>query len=120
MCIFCASTAGANSSLASAASLGRARRHVNEAVAKKRKVPIRRAQRRRRAGDTSILGRSRPILIEPSWVLLCNENDEFTLVKDHTVVVENDVITDVLPKRRSGRDRRVRAPNRCAAAARPK
>ena len=110
MCIFCASTAGANSSLASAASLGRARRHVNEAVAKKRKVPIRRAQRRRRAGDTSILGRSRPILIEPSWVLLCNENDEFTLVKDHTVVVENDVITEVVPKRRSGRDRRVRAP----------
>ncbi len=105
MCILCASTTGTNIGLASAAPLERARRQVSEVVARGR-----REQRRRLAGNTSMAGRSGPILIKPNWVLLCDENDELTLVQDHSVVVENDVITAVVPRRRAGRDRRVRAP----------
>ena len=52
---------------------------------------------------------SQPIVIEPSWVLAC-ENDELRLLPDHSVVVDGDRIAEIRPGRRRGRERRVAAP----------
>ena len=62
---------------------------------------------RRMIHNAPALGRSGPILIEPGWVLTCDEDDRLELVRDHTVVVVDDVIADVVPRRKAGRDRHV-------------
>ena len=54
----------------------------------------------------------RPIVFEPSWVLVCDENDRLQLLRDHSVVVEDDTIVAITPGHKSGRERRVRATGR--------
>jgi len=100
MCILCVAAAGSDKSATSPTPIDNVRQYVRDAATKRRRL-VEQASARTRSG---------PILIEPSWVLLCDENDELSLVQDHTVVVEGDVIAAVVPRRPSGRNRRVRAP----------
>lgn len=48
-------------------------------------------------------------MIEPSWVLACDDEDRLHLRRDHCVVVEGDQIVEISPRRRRGRERRIRA-----------
>ncbi len=59
-------------------------------------------------GPTSVA--RRPTAIEPSWVLACDENDQFHLLRDHSVVVADDRIEAIVPGRVRGRYRRITAP----------
>jgi len=56
-----------------------------------------------------VAGGRGPIVIEPSWVLVCDDKDRLHLRRDHSVVVDGDRIAEIAPRRRRGRDRRVRA-----------
>ena len=98
MCIMCAADGGRNNQRSVVDAWPRALSAANQTLAKGRRWAHERAQT------------TGPVLLEPSWALVCADNDELRLVQDHTVVVENGVITDVLAGRRPGRDRRVRAP----------
>jgi cytosine/adenosine deaminase-related metal-dependent hydrolase len=53
---------------------------------------------------------TKPIVIEPSWVLACNENDRLRLLRDHSVVVDDGRIAQIVRGRRRGRERRLPAP----------
>lgn len=51
----------------------------------------------------------KPLVIEPSWVLAWDKND-FRLLRDHSVVVEEGHIAEIRPGHRVGRDQRLRCP----------
>lgn len=76
-----------------------------------RRLLDRSVHRARRATATGGLpaGRRGPIVIEPSWVLVCDDEDRLHLRRDHSVVVDGDRIAEVSPRRRRGRERRIRA-----------
>jgi 5-methylthioadenosine/S-adenosylhomocysteine deaminase len=48
-------------------------------------------------------------VIEPSWVLACDEHDDFHLLRDHAVVVEGDMITAITPRQHGGGAERIDA-----------
>jgi 5-methylthioadenosine/S-adenosylhomocysteine deaminase len=52
--------------------------------------------------------RGRRVLVQPSWVLTV-ENETLKLVRDHDVVVEDDRIAELRPRRKGWRGHRVRA-----------
>ncbi len=97
MCVLCATdgTAGDGSAVRS-----RARRLAGRSVDRVRRVAA--------TGVTGPGGRG-PIVIEPSWVLACDDEDRLQLLRDHAVIVEGDHIAEISPRRRRGRERRLRA-----------
>ena len=107
MCILCGSTVHNAAKPGAARFLNNARRDASIQASSQARDVV--ATGRSWLRTKWLHGRSGPILIEPSWVLQCSENDELQLVRDHTVVVEDDVITAIVPHRRARRDRRVQA-----------